>query len=90
MADISLDFQNIVIEYCIPVSFNVIKKIMQYFVRYVRFCFVLYVAFIIYILFVVYFLFFKGVICALCTVCVYHIPFYTKYCCNFFLGMIKT
>ena len=37
MADISLDSQNIVIEYCIPVSFSVIKKIMQYFVRYVRF-----------------------------------------------------
>ena len=31
MADISLDSQNIVIEYCIPVSFNVIKK-------YVVFC----------------------------------------------------
>ena len=26
MADISLDSQNIVIEYCIPVSFNVITK----------------------------------------------------------------
>ena len=37
MTDISLDFRNIVIEYCIPVSFNVIKKNMQYFVRYVRF-----------------------------------------------------
>ena len=37
MADISFDFQNLLIEYCIPVSFNVIKKIMQYFVRYLRF-----------------------------------------------------
>ena len=37
MADISLDFQNAVIEYCIPVSFNVMKEIMQYFVRYVLF-----------------------------------------------------
>ena len=36
MADISLDFQNIVIEYCIAVSFNVIK-FMQHFARYLRF-----------------------------------------------------
>ena len=39
MADISLDSQNIVIEYCIPVSFSVIKKMMQYVVRYARFVF---------------------------------------------------
>ena len=41
MADIFLDFQNIVIEYCIPVSFNVIK-LMKYFARYVRFVYLNY------------------------------------------------
>ena len=39
MADISLDFQNIVIGYC---TFNVKKKNMQYFVRYVRFVYFIY------------------------------------------------
>ena len=86
MAGILLVFQNIVIEFCIPVSFNVIKEICSilnyYFIRSIY-----YLYFIRSQIF--YFLYFYAVFCALCTVCVFHIPFYTKYCYNFFLGMIK-
>ena len=77
MADISLDSQNIVIEYCIPVSFNVIKKICSILCVMYGLCILnyYYMGSIYYLHFVrsqgVYFLFFLcSILCIMYGLCI--------------------